>query len=232
MKSRLIASLILLSLANPAFAHRLDEYLQATMISLEKDRVAAQIRLTPGVAVFPIVIATIDTDHDGVISKAEQRAYAERVLADLSLSIDGDRLRLQLISAVFPKVEEMREGLGDIQVDFAASVHVYGNRHTLVFENHHLNPIATYLVNCLAPSRPDFQVVSQSRNYEQSHYQLEYSRNGIRTGPWSLTWWPGGRAWLGFVGVVLLLRLAVLRRRHHLFNTAHSINRFKSTSVR
>ena len=115
MKSRLIASLILLSLGNPAFAHRLDEYLQATMISLEKDRVAAQIRLTPGVAVFPIVIATIDTDHDGVISKAEQRAYAERVLADLSLSIDGDRLRLQLISAVFPKVEEMREGLGDIQ---------------------------------------------------------------------------------------------------------------------
>lgn len=232
MKSRLIASLILLSLGNPAFAHRLDEYLEATTISLEKGRIAAQIRLTPGVAVFPIVIATIDTDHDGVISKAEQRAYAERVLADLSLSVDGDRLGLQLISTAFPKVEEMREGLGDIQVDFAAAVPVYSNRHTLVFENHHLDPIATYLVNCLAPSNADFRVVSQSRNYQQSHYQLEYSQNGIRTGPTFLPWWPGGSAWLGFVGVVLLLRLAVLRRKHHLFNKAHSIYRIKSTSFR
>ena len=49
---------------------------------LEKDRVQAQIRLTPGVAVFPIVLAKIDTDADGVISEAEQRAYAERVLGD------------------------------------------------------------------------------------------------------------------------------------------------------
>ena len=58
------------------------EYLQATTISAEKDRVQAQIRLTPGVAVFPVVLARIDADAGGVISEAEQRAYSERVLDD------------------------------------------------------------------------------------------------------------------------------------------------------
>ena len=209
------ASVMVLTLENPSFAHRLDEYMQATMISLEKDRVSAQIRLTPGVAVFPLVMATIDLDHDGVISNAEQRAYAQRVLADLSLSMDGDLLKLQLISTAFPKVEEMREGLGDIQVDFAASVPAYSPQHKLAFDNHHLTPIATYLVNCLKPTTQDFQVIGQSRNYEQSHYELAYLQIGIRPGPLSLAWWSRGLGWLGLVGLVLLVRLALLWRKHH-----------------
>ena len=206
------ATVILLVFESSALAHRLDEYLEATTISLEKDRVAAQIHLTTGVAVFPTVMATIDTDHDGVISKAEQRAYAEQVLADLALSIDGDRLRLQLISTTFPKVEEMREGLGDIQVDFAAVAPSYGPRHKLVLDNHHLNSLATFLVNCLAPNNQDFQVISQSRNYEQSHYELQYKQSDNRLSLMSLAYWSGGRGWLGFVALVLLLRLAALFR--------------------
>ena len=207
------ATVILLLLGNPAFAHRLDEYLQATTISIEKDRVAGQLRLTPGVAVFPLVIAAIDTDHDGSISNAEQKAYAGRVLADLSLLVDGERLKLQLISTAFPKLAEMKEGLGEMQVDFAASAPVYGSRHKLVFDNHHLSPMSAYLVNCLASGNQDFQVISQSRNYVQSHYELEYSPNGIRNGPWSLAWWSGGRGWLALLGLAVLVRFAVLWRK-------------------
>ena len=59
--------------------------------------------LTPGVAVFPIVLASIDTNADGVISETEQRAYAERVLRDLSLTIDGDRLTPRLVSINFQR---------------------------------------------------------------------------------------------------------------------------------
>ena len=96
MKMRLAtAGAILLSVGMPLSAHRLDEYLQATTISVEEDRVQGEIRLTPGVAVSPIVLAKIDTNADDVISEAEQRAYAEAVLRDLSLTIDGDRLRLR-----------------------------------------------------------------------------------------------------------------------------------------
>ena len=52
MNTRLIAAAaILLSLGVGASAHRLDQYLQATMISVEKDRVQVVLRLIPGVVV-------------------------------------------------------------------------------------------------------------------------------------------------------------------------------------
>ena len=86
------------ALASTGTAHRLDEYLQATTISVERDRVQAQIRLTPGVAVFPSVLAGIDTNADQVVSESEQRAYAEAVLRDLSFTVDGTPLHPRLDS--------------------------------------------------------------------------------------------------------------------------------------
>jgi hypothetical protein len=214
MKTSLAAaSLILLSLGTAASAHRLDEYLQATTIALEKDRVQAQIRLAPGVAVFPLVMATIDTDGDGVVSRREQRAYAGRVLGDLSLTVDGNRLRLQLISATFPKIDAMKEGLGEVQIDFTADVPGDRSHRKLTFENHHQRAIATYLVNCLVPRRPDIQVGAQQRNYEQSLYQLEYVQGGVESGSLSVLSWSNGPGWLALVAALLLARFALLWRQ-------------------
>src|SRR5580692_6856402 len=53
MKRTLSAAAILLLTAALARAHRLDEYLQGAIVSVEKYRVDVQITLTPGVAVFP-----------------------------------------------------------------------------------------------------------------------------------------------------------------------------------
>ena len=167
MKSALAAAMLVLT-ATPAVAHRLDEYLQATLISVEKNRIQAEIRLTPGIAVLPIVLANIDADGDGVISEAERRAYVQSVLQDFSLSVDGDRLRVQLVSTKFPRIEEMEEGLGEIQLEITADLPSgYGHRR-LVVENHHLRRIAVYLVNCLVPRDPDIRIAIQNRNYEQS----------------------------------------------------------------
>ena len=55
-----------LSVATPALAHRLDEYLQATSFVVDGDHVEVQMRLTPGVEVFDRVLAAIDADGDGV----------------------------------------------------------------------------------------------------------------------------------------------------------------------
>jgi hypothetical protein len=203
------ASLALLAFGMPADAHRLDEYLQATTFSLEKDRVQAQLRLTPGVAVFPFVMSLIDTDGDGVISRREQEAYADRVLGDLSLAVEGDRLKLHLISARFPETEAMKEGLGEIQIDFAAEVLRDSPERKLVFENHHQSRIASYLVNCLLPRDPDIRVIAQDRNYEQSFYRLAYVQGGIPSVRGFLAW-SDGRAWFGSIVMFLIARLAVL----------------------
>lgn len=203
------ASLVVLSSGTFAYGHRLDEYLQATTISLEKGRIQVDVHLTPGVAVFPSVMATIDTNHDGAISKTEERVYVQRVQADLSLLINGERLALRLISARFPGVEQMQEGLGDMQLDFAADVPDLGRERTLVFENHHQSPIASYLVNCLVPGDPDIRIAGQNRNYEQSSYELEFLQEGFH-GPLSLGWWRGSPAWIGSLTILLVARLTGL----------------------
>ena len=50
MKLRIVLAFLLCSLiaAKAAFAHRIDEYLQATLLTVEKDRVQASMRLIPG----------------------------------------------------------------------------------------------------------------------------------------------------------------------------------------
>src|SRR5271170_5800936 len=106
MKVRLSIKLRLLGVAaiclcfgGVASAHRLDEYLQATILSVEKDHIEASMRLIPGIVVSASVIASIDSNGDGLLSQAEQWAYAERVLDDLSLTVDGKRLKPKLVSA-------------------------------------------------------------------------------------------------------------------------------------
>lgn len=213
MKTRLAAAVtILLLVGTPAAAHRLDEYLQATTISVEKDRVQTQIRLTPGVAVFPIVLASIDTDADGVISDAEQRAYAERVLGDLSLTIDGDRLQLRLVSLKFANIQEMKEGRGEIQLELDADVSSGGPNRRLIFENQHQSRIAAYLANCLVPRDSDIRITAQDRNYQQSFYQLDYVQDDVHSGSQSASWSSSWR-WLGAAALLLFAGFAFIWRR-------------------
>ena len=213
MKTSLAAAAAILLLGGtPAFAHRLDEYLQATTILVSRDRVQVQIRLTPGVAVFPVVFASIDTNADGIITDAEIRAYAERVLRDLSLTVDGDRLRLRVVSSKAARVEEMKEGRGDIQLEVDAEMPRGGQRRRLVFENHHQARIAAYLVNGLVPTDPDIRIRTQDRNYEQSFYQLDYEEID-RSDAVARARWPAAGGWLGAGALVLLARLSLFRRR-------------------
>ncbi len=202
MKTRLIAAVLLLGAA-PALAHRLDEYLQETLFSVGKTRLQAEITLTPGVAVFPIVAADIDTNGDGVFSESEQRAYAGRVLRDLSLTLDGHPLTLRLLSMRFPGMDQIKAGLGAIRIEFQAVLPGGGSRRRLVFENRHQSRLGAYLVNCLVPQDPEIQIVAQNRNYSQSVYRLDYVQTGVGAGIQSFAWRSADGLWLG--GVALLV---------------------------
>jgi len=206
------ASAILLCAGVPGFAHRLDEYLQATMLRVEKDYVEAEIHLTPGVAVFPAVLASIDADGDGVISQTEQSGYAERVLRDLSLTVDGNPLRLKLVSAKFAETGDMKNGLGEIELQFRAELPAGGPKRRLVFQNHHQSGMSAYLVNSLVPRDRDIRLMAQDRNQDQSVYVLDYVQTGVRSGVRSFEWWSGYGVWTGGAALLLLARLAWLWR--------------------
>jgi len=168
-------TIVLQAATTSAYAHRLDEYLQATTFSLEKDRVQVDIRLVPGVLVVREVLAAIDADKDGVIADAELRAYAHRLQHDLVLAIDAKPARLRLASSSIDDVQTLNEGAGEIRLRFVADVPPGGAQRRIVFENKHHGAIASYLANCLVPADPSIRITAQHRNHAQSRYRLEYT---------------------------------------------------------
>src|SRR5262245_9739943 len=92
---------VLLAFPVPAAAHRLDEYLQATRISVSVDRVMFEIDLTAGVEVAPKILALIDADRNGDISLAEGETYARAVLRSVTLEIDDQPRPVTLVKGQF-----------------------------------------------------------------------------------------------------------------------------------
>jgi hypothetical protein len=230
VKRQLAATVaLLLALATPADAHQLDEYVQASKISVARDLVRVELRLTPGVKVLPRVLAIIDTNGDGAVSTDEQRAYVDRVRGDLSLMVDGSRLPLHLVALGFPSIAEMKEGLGEIRMDFESALPVGGeepsrchperakrvegsaprcaDRRLLTFENHHLGDVSVYLANVLVPQDTSIRITAQRRSYEQSSFTVEYSQVGpsrplARVN--GVTGAPEGSEVTGYIGMVRL----------------------------
>ncbi|HVW08653.1 MAG TPA: hypothetical protein VHC90_08725 [Bryobacteraceae bacterium] len=178
MRRALSIAALLVFAGGVANAHRLDEYLQGTLVSLGKTQVEAEMTLTPGVAVFPAVMAAIDTNGDGTISAVEQQAYAQRVTRDLALSVDGRAVTPLLVSVRFPEVEEMREGRGEIRIALTGAMPGGRGRRTLTIENRHLTGISVYQVNALVPRDPELRIVAQRRNYTQTRYEVEFTEPG------------------------------------------------------
>jgi len=170
----LLPWLLLALVASPSAAHRLDEYLQAMLVFIEPSGIQLQINLTPGVEVADQVLARIDRDDDGVISKDEAGAYAELLKRDLSVRLDGHNVGLKLTGYEFPKPSELRSGLQIIQVEFTAICDFDAGPHELIVENSHVPTASVYLFNAAKSKSGAVQVISQNRNNDQSVGEIEF----------------------------------------------------------
>ena len=160
--------------AAPSFAHTLDEYVQATLVSVERDQILASVRLKPGVEVFPEVFRAIDSDADGELSKKEQATYLQRVIDDLAFSVDGARIEPRMLWGRWSPMGDLKEGRGEILIELAAPVSPGSGAHKLVIENRHQPRISAYLANSLVPRDPAIRIVAQNRSHNQWVYELQY----------------------------------------------------------
>ena len=173
---RLTLLLALLAFPSAVFAHRDDQYLQATLVAIEPSSVRLQINLTPGVAVAEQVIAEIDRDRDGAISKNEAAAYAELLKRDLMLRMDGRYLELKLTASEFGAPEDLLTGSGIIQIEFSATPGPFAaGAHRLTLENRHLTTMSVYLINAARPRGGSIQITRQKRNDNQSTGEIEFT---------------------------------------------------------
>jgi hypothetical protein len=178
---RLIHLLVLLTITigfgfpRSTEAHRLDEYLQATRISLELERVGVELNLTPGAAVADHIFAGIDQDRNGTISADEAAAYARLVITSLTLSVDGRACELKVDGYTFPQLADMRSGEGIIRLRASAKFPQSSiGPHRLVFANTHRPDIGVYLINALMPTDGRIRITNQARDTLQKEFKMEY----------------------------------------------------------
>jgi hypothetical protein len=196
----------------PADAHRLDEYLQATRLSIDNGRIGVEIDLTAGESIASEVFAGIDTNHDGRISSDEGNAYARTMLRAVMLSVDGQPAPVTLIESRFPEFDAMSLGVGVIRLRATAtSPSTATGHHSVSYTNTHRPDLSVYLVNALLPDDERIQIGRQLRDRAQHGLTFDYdvttSAAQIRT-YWLLT----AVATLAFLGAARGLRSKRQRR--------------------
>lgn len=188
-----------LLLAAPSQAHRLDEYLQATRITVEPDRIALQVRLTPGMSLADEVIALIDRDRDGRVAPAEARAYGASVLGDLVLRVDGRPLRLTLDQVRVPSLPEMRDGMASTIIEASTAVPFEtSGRHVLRYRNDHQPVSSVYLANAMMPDSGAITIAGQGRDRQQRELRLDVKVGNNRL---SMAWTAAAAALLGGLAI-------------------------------
>jgi hypothetical protein len=144
-------------------AHVLDEFVQAAQLTLGSDGVAIELRLTPGVELADRAFAMIDRDGNGKISQAEGEAYARRIMQDLTLEVDRQRMALTLREIQFPSKSDMKAGVGVIRLNLWAEVSLRNaGEHQTVFRNKRLPKLSSYLANVLVPSTEAITITDSS----------------------------------------------------------------------
>jgi hypothetical protein len=208
-----VVLIVLCACPRVADAHRLDEYLQATRVAIEVDRVGLEIDLTPGVSVATTVLSWLDTNGDGRISTAEGDAYARQVLGAVGLSVDGRRAEVALVDSRFPDVLEMADGSGVIRIRGAAHVRSTGfRRHQLAYFNGNHPEMSVYLVNTLVPADPRIQVRAQHRDPAQHGLRVDYEVTA-------------GRAWLRATWLIITIGVLFAGRRWRVNPLSLIVNR-------
>jgi hydrogenase/urease accessory protein HupE len=185
-RALLLAVAGLLLPAALAAAHPLDEYVQATYITLSPERVELDIFLTPGVQVAPRVIALLDSDGNGEISRAEALAYGRRALGEMRLAVDGRALPLDLAGAEYPQPAEILRGEGTLRLRVSAGAwSESGGRaaHRLFFHNAHEPVPSSYLVNAYLPAAP-ISITHQERDWSQHGIEIDFSVAGGAPAGW------------------------------------------------
>ena len=156
-------------------AHRLDEYLQATVAMIEPEGIRLRINLTPGVDVADQVLAKIDLNRDAIISEKEAATYAESFRRDLVVRLDQSDAGLEVAALSFPEADELRKGRGTIWIEFSVtSTPMVVGAHTLTVENRHLSRASAYLFNAALPKSGSIKIGRQKRSNDQHQGEIEF----------------------------------------------------------
>lgn len=123
-----------------ALAHPVDMYAQEMFVTLSRDSLSIDWKLTPGPLLADSVWAAADRDQDGNVSQGEARIWLAPFVTGFSASLDGQSLDLRVESLHWPAaIDVLRTGEAAIQTQIRAEWSAQSNgAHHLRIHNAHL----------------------------------------------------------------------------------------------
>lgn len=158
-------------------AHPLDEFYQATFITIVPNRITMQIELYTGVLVAPQVLPMLDADQDDIISEAEGQAYIDLFLDDVLFEIDGTPSPLTATDIEMPSPLDLKAGVGVIRFKLYTDLPPdHRGNHQFFYENKHRSDLnSIYAVNALRDAANWVEINNQDRDVFQASLVLDYT---------------------------------------------------------
>jgi len=125
-----------------AQAHPLDEVVQGAYLTLAPGAVRLELDLSPGANVAGALLQALDANADRVITDTEAQRYAQRVLGQSSLTLDGVAVAWTLEDISVPPYRGLEAGGGTITIRAVAERADGPGSHVLSYRNDY-QPVAS-----------------------------------------------------------------------------------------
>ena len=170
------ATLVPLLLAGAAMAHPLDEVVQGAYLTLLPGAVRLELDLTPGELVADALLQAIDANVDRTIAEPEAWNYAERVLLQSTLLLDGAPVSWRLQGVDMPAYADLRLQGATLKIHAFASRADRSGKHTLRYENHYQPAASQNIANVfLQPgARWRYEVAGQQHGPDGRVLDVDY----------------------------------------------------------
>jgi hypothetical protein len=176
---RVLSGLVwtVLVLLCPVEAHPVDEVVQGAYLTLAPGQVLLELDVTPGSKVAGTVLKALDANGDRTVTDAESRAYAGRVLAQSSLTLDGMAVTWTLNKVSVPPYQNLETGNGILKLYAIATRPERTGTRTLSYQNRYQPVKSQWTANVfLQPAVGwQYQVTGQQRSDDGRQLTVKYT---------------------------------------------------------
>lgn len=173
-----LLGLFLALLMSPAAAqaHPLDVYLQASYITVAPTQITVELDLSPGVLIAPQALGDLNSDGDQQISDAEGQAYADTILGNVELRVDGQPLTLRVSEIEMPPYLTIQAGYGTIRIFSVATLATgLASTHQIFYTNTYAPSGSSYQVNAFVDADVAITLGKQNRDSLQQSMTVDYA---------------------------------------------------------
>lgn len=173
----MLSRLLLLLAPGWAAAHPVDEVVQGAYLTLAPGTVRLELDVTPGPAVAGAVLRSLDARPDRLITDAEARAYAERVLAQSAILLDGVAAAWRLEKVSTPPYDALRLKADTLKIYAVAARPDQVGSHSLSYHNRYRPADSQCIANIFLQPGPGlrYRVTGQTHSDDGRVLTVSYT---------------------------------------------------------